>query len=420
MSIQLQEGVNIHVLPTKKYKTIRIVLKFRTPLDKKNITKRALLSSLLETNSKKYNSQTKLRSELANLYGASFGLSVTKKGTMHMLTVGMTVVNEKYLSANENVLQEGIDFLKEILFHPNVTDGKFDEETFNREKENLADYYESIFDDKQAYASLSLQRLYFEDENQKTPSIGTLEDLNDITAASLYEYYQELLAEDCVDIYVLGDVEESEMTEAFRAFPFKARQVPRESIFYTATTHNKLIEEIEEQEVTQAKFNLAYETNVFYQDKTYFAAQIFNGLFGGFPHSKLFMNVREKESLAYYASSTLDTFRGMMTVQTGIDSTKVEQVREIIQLQLIEMQNGNFSGEAIDQTKEMLKNQVLQSEDNPGAVMEKMYTQQLVGSTLTTAEFEQKINEVTKEEIIKIANQVYLKATFFLTGEENK
>lgn len=84
------------------------------------------------------------------------------------------------------------------------------------------------------------------------------------------------------------------------------------------------------------------------------------------------------------------------------------------------MQNGNFSDEAIDQTKEMLKNQVLQSEDNPGAVMEKMYTQQLVGSTLTTAEFEQKINEVTKEEIIKIANQVYLKATFFLTGEENK
>lgn len=420
MSIQLQEGVNIHVLPTKKYKTIRIVLKFRTPLDKKNITKRALLSSLLETNSKKYDSQTKLRSELANLYGASFGLSVTKKGTMHMLTVGMTIVNEKYLSANENVLQEGIDFLKEILFHPNATDGKFDEETFNREKENIADYYESIFDDKQAYASLSLQRLYFEDENQKTPSIGTLEDLNNITAASLYEYYQELLAEDCVDIYVLGDVEESEMTEAFRAFPFKARQVPSESIFYTAATHNKLIEEIEQQEVTQAKFNLAYETNVFYQDKNYFAAQIFNGLFGGFPHSKLFMNVREKESLAYYASSTLDTFRGMMTVQTGIDSTKVEQVREIIQLQLIEMQNGNFSDEAIDQTKEMLKNQILQSEDNPGAVMEKMYTHQLVGSTLTTAEFEQKINEVTKEEIIKIANQVYLKATFFLTGEENK
>ena len=196
--------------------------------------------------------------------------------------------------------------------------------------------------------------------------------------------------------------------------------MPSESIFYTAATHNKLIEEIEQQEVTQAKFNLAYETNVFYQDKNYFAAQIFNGLFGGFPHSKLFMNVREKESLAYYASSTLDTFRGMMTVQTGIDSTKVEQVREIIQLQLIEMQNGNFSDEAIDQTKEMLKNQVLQSEDNPGAVMEKMYTHQLVGSTLTTAEFEQKINEVTKEEIIKIANQVYLKATFFLTGEENK
>ena len=130
------------------------------------------------------------------------------------------------------------------------------------------------------------------------------------------------------------------------------------------------------------------------------------------------MNVREKESLAYYASSSLDTFRGMMTVQTGIDKQKVDQVQEIIALQLKEMQAGNFTEEAVSQTKEMLKNQLFQSEDDPGSVIERVYALQLTkGKMLTIDEWVKRIEKVTKEEIIEVANQVKLKATFFLTAE---
>ncbi|MER2111033.1 MAG: insulinase family protein, partial [Desemzia incerta] len=202
--------------------------------------------------------------------------------------------------------------------------------------------------------------LFFEDESQQTPSIGTKEDLMEITAVDLYHYYQKALKEDQVDIYVLGDVGKEQMEERFKDFPFEARKLPKQKAFYAAEKVEKVVSKIEEQDITQAKFNLGYATNIYYHQKNYYAGQVFNGLFGGYPHSKLFMNVREKESLAYYASSSLDTFRGMMSVQTGIESKKVDQVKDIITMQLKEMQAGNFTDEALNQTKEMLKNQLLQ------------------------------------------------------------
>lgn len=418
MSIQLNEGVHLHVLPTKKYKTIRMMLKFRAPLNKKTITKRAMLANLLETNSKKYPTQTALRSVLSNMYGASFGTGVSKKGNTHILSFSLNLVNEKYLSKGDNVLQEGIDFLKEVIFQPNAENGQFHEKTFNREKDNLVDYYSSLFDDKQTYASLALQELFFEDVNQQTPSVGTKEDLKEISPTSLYDYYQDILSQDKIDIYVLGDVNAKEIQSAFEQFNFSPREVITTSSFYNEPAASEVENKTEQQEIIQAKFNLGYTTNIFYHDPTYYAAQVFNGLFGGFPHSKLFMNVREKESLAYYASSSMDTFRGMMTVQTGIDVQKVDQVKEIIALQLKEMQAGNFTDESISQTKEMLKNQLFQSEDNAGAVIERIYALQLAkGNVLSIDEWVARIEKVTKEDIIEVANQVKLKATFFLTAE---
>ncbi|WP_414839888.1 EF-P 5-aminopentanol modification-associated protein YfmF [Carnobacterium sp. TMP28] len=418
MSIQLTEGVNLHIIPTEKYKTVRIVIKFRAPLDKKTITKRALLSSLLETNSEKYPTQTALRSELSNLFGASFGSSVTKKGAFHVLTLSLNVVNENYLTMSDSIVAKSIDFLKEIIFRPNVTDERFNQATFIREKENLVDYYDSIADDKQTYANLELQKLFFEEDDQKIPSIGTKEDLEEITEETMYHYYKKMIQEDQVDIYVLGDVDEVQLIKQFREFSFEPRKLKKEELFYTPSSVKKVKIKTEQQEIKQAKFNLGYTTPIGYLQDNYYAGQLFNGLFGGFPHSKLFVNVREKESLAYYASSSLDNFRGMMIVQTGIDSKKMGQVKDIVTLQLKEMQNGNFTEEDIHQTKQMLKNQLLQSEDNSSAVIERTYSNQLAkNSIMSIEEWMENIEKVTKEEIVEIANSVHLKATFFLSEE---
>ena len=421
MEISLAKGVHLHVLPTKKYKTIQISLKFKTPLKKEIATKRTLIANLLEVNSKKYPNQTALRSKLSDLYGAGFGTNVSKKGSYHIFSVSMSIVNDKFISMESNLLEEATDFLNEILFYPNAENGSFNTATFNREKEVLADDYDSLFDDKQAYAKLALLRLMFEDEKQQVPSIGMKKDLESITSGGLFNDYQDLLTNDEIDIYVLGDVTEEKVAEVFSKFNFKDRPKKETAIFYSEEAVLTANQQTETQELTQAKYNLGYTTPVFYHDEDYYAGQVFNGLFGGYPHSKLFMNVREKESLAYYAASSLDTFNGTMIVQTGIDSKEVNKVKEIVAQQLIEMQDGNFSQEDFQQTKSMLKNSVIQSEDNPGSVIERTYTNQLaLGKVIAMDEWISKLEQVTKEEVMAVAKQVQLKATFFLTGGTNK
>ncbi|MEI5994142.1 EF-P 5-aminopentanol modification-associated protein YfmF [Candidatus Enterococcus mansonii] len=418
MPIALAQGVNLHVVPTEKYKTVRILVRFNTRLNKETITKRTLLSSLLETNSLNYPSQVKLSEKLAELYGASFGINVNKKGNLHWLNVSMNLVNDQYLESGQ-VLAGAVDFIKEILFYPNIIDGKFEAETFQREKENLRAYYESISEDKQVYSSLALQNLYFSrSEDQKIPSFGTIEDLEKETTESIANYYKQMIQEDQVDIFVLGDVDETTVATLFKALPFEDRGAGVADIFYAQSSRNVIEERSQQEPLAQSKLNLGYHTDVYYGDENYFALQIFNGVFGGFPHSKLFMNVREKENLAYYASSSVDTFRGFLSVQTGIDGKNRNQVLHLIATELENIRQGNVTDLEIHQTKAMLKNQYLLSLDNAGAVLENKYLTDLIPHLLLEdEEWIRRMEAVTLADIQRVAKRIQLQAIFFLEGE---
>lgn len=417
MSIALKQGVNLHVIPTDKYKTIRIMIRFAAPLSAETISKRTLLSSLLETNSHTYPTQTKLSEKLADLYGASFGINVNKKGDSHYVSVILNVVNDKFLPNGASVLPEAIAFLKEILFNPNVTDSQFDQGTFDREQKNLNDYIASIYDDKQSHASLALQELYFgQADRQKMPSFGTIEAVSKETAISIKAYYDEMITTDDIDIIVVGDVEEAAIKSIFQEWPLTDRSVYEQS-FYQQELVPQVLKKVEVQPVIQSKLNLAYQTTIYYHHDAYFALQVFNGLFGGFPHSKLFMNVREKESMAYYASSSIDTFRGILTVQTGIDGANKDRVLTLIDEQLTSLVAGEVENEALEQTKEMLKNHYLLGLDNPSAVTEAAYIDsKFPHSKMSDQQWLAAIDAVSLADVQAVAKKISLQAVYFMEG----
>ncbi|WP_275401000.1 EF-P 5-aminopentanol modification-associated protein YfmF [Enterococcus faecium] len=417
MVYQLAQGVNLHVLPTKQYKTIRIFIRFTARLQQEVITKRSLLSSMLETNSLNYPDQTKLSAKLAELYGASFGLSVRKKGNLHWLNAGISFVNGEYVN-DPNLFSQAVDFLKEVLFYPNIKNQQFDQLTFDLEKNNLRLYLESLKEDKQTFASYALQELYFENSpEQKIPSLGVVEELDKITARSLAAYYQEMMANDQIDIFVVGDVDPDKAAEAVGQLPFEPRETAHPELFYTQPQVNIVKERQVREPIVQAKLNIAYQTNVYYDEPERFALMVFNGLFGGFPHSKLFMNVREKESLAYYASSSVDTFRGFMSVQTGIDEKNRNQVLRLIHEQLESLRNGEITDLELAQTKAMLRNQYLLSLDSPQAAIEASFLDSWLPETkLSDEEWLKRMESVTIKEIQQVAEQIELQAIFFLAG----
>lgn len=414
--IELKTGVRLHIIPTKKYKTIQIYGRFTTRLTKEVMTKRALLANLLETNSSSYPDQSQLSGKLAELYGASFGFNVGRKGNLHWLNVGLGIVNGKYVD-DDSLLPAAVEFFQEVIFNPNIQADHFDEQTFQLEKENLKSYIESLNEDKQTLASLKIKETYFTDEAQQLPSFGTITDLEQITSQSLAAYYQEILTQDQIDLFVIGDIEEDQIIALFKQLPFTDRETSFPSIYYHQTSDNVIREQQIQETVTQGKLNIAYATDIYYEDADRFALLVFNGLFGGFPHSKLFMNVREKASLAYYASSSFDTFRGYMQVQTGINSGDREKVLRLIREQLQELQAGDFTELAFQQTKAMLKNHYLLGLDSMQNTIETTYlVQWLPQSELTDDEWLARLAAVTPEEVQKVAQNIQLQAIFFLDG----
>ncbi|MGX6978861.1 EF-P 5-aminopentanol modification-associated protein YfmF [Vagococcus elongatus] len=418
MSLVLAENINLHVIPTKKYKTIQIMIRFATEMTREKASLRTLLSSMLETNSRHYPTSTAMSKKLSEMYGARFNVGTNKKGNVHQLNLVLSIVNPKYLPHETALLEEGLMFLNEVLFSPNIKDGQFDLATFGREKNNLQSYINSVYDDKQSHAALSLQELYFSDsEAQKTPGFGKAEDVASITSEELATYYLKMLREDTVDVMVLGDVSTEDVAEQLASFAWGERAVAENDQMYYQKPHGDVLEKKETLPVKQGKLNMGYHTGIYFHDENYFAMQVFNGLFGGFPHSKLFVNVREKESMAYYASSSLDTFRGMMTVQTGIDSQNREKVLRLIEEQRQAVIDGQVSDEVMLQTKAMLKNHYLLSQDNPNAILESEYLKlKFPQSALTDAQWLGKLESVTLEEVQQVAKNVRLQAIYFMEG----
>lgn len=277
---------------------------------------------------------------------------------------------------------------------------------------------QSVYDDKMRYSNLRLIQEMCSGEPYALNVNGELESVNQINAENLFEYYQQALAEDELDLYIIGDIDEDEVYKtASDLIKFQDR-TPKEAKKISVRTKDKVNEVIEKQDVKQGKLNIGYRTNVVYGDPDYYALQLFNGIFGGFSHSKLFRNVREKASLAYYAASRLESHKGLMMVMSGIDSKNYQQAVQIINEQMLAMKNGDFTDEEIDQTKAVIRNQLLETIDTSRGIVEVLYHNVVSKQPIDLQTWFEGMEQVTREDIVKVAQKIEADTIYFLTGTE--
>ncbi|WP_057913353.1 EF-P 5-aminopentanol modification-associated protein YfmF [Peribacillus muralis] len=417
-TIMEKSGYKLHVVRTDKYKTNTLVLKMKAPLTKEEVTYRALVPYVLQSNTSKYPTTPALRSYLDDLYGAGFYVDVAKKGEYQIVSFTIDIVNEKFLSDPTPLLEKAFDLLSEVIFHPKKNGEAFDPKTVSNEIRSLKQRIQSISDDKMRYSATRLVEEMCKTEPYALEASGNLEDLKMITAESLFTYYQKMLAEDEVDLYVIGDIDEAEVEAlADKYVSLKARvpvHLPKE-IGKEVEKENEIIEN---SDVKQGKLNIGYRTHVAYGDPDYYALQLFNGIFGGFSHSKLFINVREKASLAYYAASRLESHKGLLMVMAGIENANYKQALEIIHAQMNEMKQGNFSEEELAQTKAVVKNQLLETIDVSRGLVEILYHNVISGQNISLDEWFAKTEQTTKEEIVAVGQKIQLDTIYFLTEGE--
>ena len=413
----LKQGVHLHVRPTSKFKTVSIQFKFRTPLQADQITKRTLLANMMDVNSKDYPTQIDFRKKLGELYGASFYCDVSRYGNYHVLSVNMDCIDGKIVH-EMGLFEDVIEFLHQVIFKPNVLDAKFHDATFNREVEKLRDDYLSRYDDKSVYADDKLNELYFDAPEHRMLSYGQLSDLDDVTSAEVYETYLKMIKEDQLDIFIVGNVTEQRAAEAMGKFEFLPRNTLICDPFYKRSEDSKLRVGREGQNINQTILTMGFQAPVYYHEPLYYAGLVFNGIFGGMAHSKLFQKIREEENIAYAVSSDIDAYRGLLSVEAGIEYKDLERTKNIIINQLVEIRKGNFTDHELFQTKELLKSELLQIADSPHSMIESDYSLRMIGmEVLSVDEWINRIDQVQGEEIARLAGMIDLASIFELIGE---
>ncbi|MFB1049510.1 EF-P 5-aminopentanol modification-associated protein YfmF [Paraliobacillus sp. JSM ZJ581] len=417
-TIVKQNGFRLHMVNTKKFKTIHIVLKFRAPLIKESITKRALLPFVLQQGTSSNPSRNELRQALDNLYGAELNIDGAKKGNNHILTFRMEIANQSYLNTTTNIFDESVKLLHEVIFSPKRTDESFDETVVAREKQTLKQKIHSIIDNKMSYANMRLIDEMCQKEDYRLHVHGYEDDLEHINEQNLYAYYQTLLNQDQMDIYVLGDLSSINVEDTISSYFNQVRSMNEINISVESHRVNSPKEIVEQQNVQQAKLHLGFRTDITYGDPLYPALQVFNGVFGGFPSSKLFINVREKNSLAYYAASRFESHKGLLLVFSGIAPEDYQKAKQIILEQMESMKKGEFTEEDMEQSKKQVENQWKETIDHPNGLVELFYHQVLANIELTPSEILTQIHRVSKSDLIEVANKLHLDTVYLLTTQE--
>ena len=353
---------------------------------------------------------------LEEMYGASFDCGLDKTGDNHILKFYLESVNDNFLpETDENILKTSIEKLIEIVFNPLVENGTFKEEYVKQEKENVKRIIEGKPDNKARYAFDRCIEEMYKNQPYGLYKYGYIEDLEKITAQDLYSYYKKMISQCKIDIFISGNIDGVENTINENENVQKLQD--REPNYKVNNVENKESvqenEVIEEMDVTQGKLTIGLDLHLEDEEQKY-DAMLYNAILGGTANSKMFQEVREKASLAYTAGSSYVRYKSNIFIKCGIEIKNYEKVMEIIRKQLEDMKNGDFTDEDIENAKKGIISGIKAIDDEQDTEITYFFGQELTNSKTSIDEYMEKIQKVTKEDIIKVANSITINTIYFL------
>ena len=420
----MKQGIKLHAINTNKFKTNLIAIFLTTPLTRENVTKNALLSSILRRGCEKLKTQEDISKRLEEMYGAEFNCGLDKLGKNHILKFYIESINDEFLPQNEeNMLKQSIEILSEIVFNPLIENNSFKEEYISQEKENIKQIIEAKKDNKARYALFRCVEEMYKDEPEGLYKYGYAEDLENINAQNLYEYYKELIGKCKIDIFVSGKLENTNLERIISEDENIKNLNERETSYNINRPEVKdVVQEennIEEKmEVTQGKlvigYDVAIDENTINDKKFRYIGMLYNAILGGTANSKLFQNVREKASLAYTANSNFSYYTGNIFVTAGIEIDNFEKAVEIIKEQIEAMKQSNFSEEDIQNAKKVIISNIQSISDEQDTEIIYFLGQELTGNNVSLEQYVEYVQAVNKEEIEDFAKKVNINTIYFL------
>lgn len=411
-----EPGFRVCSYHTDRFKTGILSVNLVVPLAG-NVAEKSLLPSLLCASCAEYPDLLSLNRKLAELYGAELTPSASKHGEDLVLRITMTMIGDRFALDGESISVECARLLCKALFEPNIENGAFRPDEVAREKRIRLDRIEALKSSKRAYAQKQMLELMCADEAYSLSVLGEEEDIPALTPEQLYASWQDLLKTAFVQLQVVGDLEVEPITALFREYfdRVEDRHVVRgETVVIPFAETVKRGEE--EQDIAQSKLVMGFRCGMHEPFENYAAMRTFTDLFGGGTYSRLFMNVREKQSLCYYCAARLTAAKGILTVQSGVETENAERAEKEILKQLDEMKAGGVTAEDLEKSKRSMEDFFLSVFDTPEELDGWLFSQVTDDEFQTPEDLVADLKEVTVEQVIEMANNISLDTVFLLKG----
>ena len=397
--------MKIKKIETKKFKTNVYALYLTIPLTKENVTYNALIPTVLKRGCEKYNNQLEISKKLEEMYDATFGIGITKVGNNEVLKFYLESLNNNYLPKNEDLSKTSIEMLLNIVMKPYLVNEKFDDDYVEQEKENLKKVIESRKDNKDTYATNRLLEEMFKEEPYGLYKFGNIDEIDNITSEKLYEKYKELIKNSEKYLYIVGDVKNLNI----ESYNIDEKEITISKEFPVKISEKENIVK-EQMDVTQGKLVIGLNTPNNKQE----VIALYNTILGKGANSKLFLNVREKEGLAYSAGSTYLKRNNAIIISTGIEVSKYNKAIEVIKNQLKDMEDGNITEKEMKDAKQFINaglNLINESSEN---MIEYRFDKDLYNEEIDIEKYRKKIEKIKKEDIVKVAKQIKIDTIYFL------
>ncbi len=401
---------------TEHFKTGYLSVDFVLPLTVENASAMSLLAGVISRGCKAYPHMDQISRYLAEHYGASFSIQASKAGELEILTFSFTHLNNEYAIDGEDIRSAIITLFKEMVFRPLVENGAFLPDYVEQEQNNLVDKITGLFNDKRLYSLERCKGLMCADEAFGINEMGTCEAVRAWTPQSLYQFFESMMEKAQVIITYVGKDQGLFLDDLAKGFSARSGAMPKTQICEGRSETQTVIDPMD---LNQSKLNLGFrlgETAL--ADGA--ACRLFNVLYGGSATSKLFMNVRERLSLCYYCSSTIDRFKNVMFVSSGVEASKYEEARKEIEAQLEAVATGDFTEEELENARVYLIDSLRGFSDSEGALASLMISGTLRGELKTPEEEIAEIQKVRRETIMAIAREIRLDTVYFLKGVHNE
>ncbi len=410
----------LNCLSTEKFKTGCLFIGILDRISRETASHNALIPQVLRRGSTLHPDMESITKALDNLYGSGIEPYVGKKGEIQIVGLTSSFIDDRIAPGGEDILEQISTLTCELLLKPNTKAGKFLPSYVDSEKEKMLDRIRSVINEKRTYSMHRLRELMYYGEAYSIDRLGTEAETESIDEESLTKRWHELLENSPIEILYSGSRKPDEVEKIFTThFEGLSRsgEVPE---LYTDIRMNTVEEKTrfftEELDVTQGKLALGFRLGETFDEEKIPQALVFNAIYGGSVTSKLFMNVREKLSLCYFAGSGVDSHKAVMHVSSGIEFDKYDEALSEILAQLDAVKAGDFTDDELVSAKKSVSSDYRADMDRPFSILDFTLSQIIRGLDYNPEELAELVEEVTREEVIEIASGVECDAVYFLKG----